>query len=280
MRLGLLHSTIREEDKLFMAAAGDLGLEIVPLDVRGMILNPDCWQDSYNIMLERCLSTSLGWHAVMFIESMGIPVVNPIRVAANCENKMQTSLLLHQHGVPTPPFALAFGETEAKRAVEQLGGYPVVLKPVSGSWGRLLAKINDEDALEGVVEQKMLLGSPSHKLLYLQKYIEKRGRDIRATVVGNSVPCAIHRYSPHWITNTARGAHAEPCAVDEAMEKICLQAAATVGGGFLGVDLFETADGYLINELNHTPEFKNVQRVTGVNIAQAALRYCMEVAVQ
>jgi [lysine-biosynthesis-protein LysW]--L-2-aminoadipate ligase len=280
MKLGLLHSTIREEEKLLLCAARDLGVDSTSIDVRETVLNPERWSEHYDVALERCLSRTIGYHAVMFFESMGVKVVNSLQVAENCENKMRTSLLLRRYGVPTPPFALAFDETEAKQAVEQLGGYPVVLKPVSGSWGRLLAKVNDDDALEALIEQKLVMGSPIQKPLYLQKYLAKRGRDIRVAVVGKNVPSAIYRYCSHWITNMARGAHAEMCPVDEEMKKIALQAAAAVGGGFLGVDLFETEDGYMVNEVNHTPEFKNVQRVTGVNVAREVISYCMEVAAE
>ncbi len=280
MRLGLLHTTIREEEKLLLAAARDFNVEIEAVDVRGIVLDPSWRRDSFDLVLERCVSTTIGWHATMFFETMGIKVVNSLLVAANCENKMKTSLLFHKFDVPTPPFALAFTEDEAKKAVEQLGGFPVVLKPVSGSWGRLLAKINDEDALEAVIEQKMVLGSPAQKPLYLQKYYQKKGRDIRVAVVGDHVPSAIHRYCPHWITNMARGARAENCPVDDEMRRIALRASAAVGGGYLGVDLFETEEGYLVNEVNHVPEFKNVQRVTGVNIAREVISYCLEVAAE
>jgi len=278
MRIGLLHSTIREDEKLLIDSARKQNTEIEILDVRGQVFNVETWQKKYDCLLLRCISATAGIHASMFFEHLELPVVSSLQVMAICENKFLTSLELRKNKVPTVPFVLALSEHEAIEAVNQLGGYPVVLKPVSGSWGRLLAKINDQDALEAVIEQKHILGSPSHKALYIQKYINKNGRDIRVTTVGNRVVCAIYRDADHWITNTARGARASVCKVDKTLEQISLAASQAVGGGVLGIDMFETDDGYIVNEVNHTPEFKNVQRTTGVNVAKAIIDYCHEVA--
>lgn len=275
MKIGLLHSTIREDEKLLLAAAEKRGVEIVRTDVREQVLNPATWVPQYDVALERCLSTTLGTQAVLYCESMGVRVVNASRVAEVCENKFLTSLTLRNAKVPTPPFALVFSEQEAVDAVAQLGGYPVVLKPISGSWGRLIAKINDQDALEGVIEQRLVMGSPSQKALYIQKYVEKNGRDIRVMVVGDEVVCAMYRETAHWITNIARGAQAHPCPLSEKLTRVSLAAAQAVGGGILGVDLFETEDGYSVNEINHTPEFKGLQTVSERDIAEAMLAYCV-----
>lgn len=275
MKIGLLHSTIREDEKLLLAAAERRGIEIARIDVREQVLSPVTWTTTCDIMLERCLSTTLGTQAVLFLESLGVPVVNGSRVAHLCDNKFLTSLTLRNAKVPTPPFALVFSEQEAIAAVEKLGGYPVVLKPIAGSWGRLIAKINDQDALEGVIEQRLVMGSPSQKALYLQKYVEKNDRDIRTMVVGNEVVSAMYRETQHWITNIARGAQARPCPLSPALIQVSLAAVRAVGGGILGVDLFETEDGLSVNEINHTPEFKGLQTVSERDIADVMLTYCM-----
>jgi len=177
MRIGLLHTTIREEEKSLLAAADARGIEIVRIDVREQVLNPATWTARCGVMIERCLSTTLGAQVALFLESLGMRVVNASRVAYVCDNKFLTSLVLRNAHIATPSCALVFSEREAIAAVDQLGGYPVVLKPIAGSWGRLIAKINDQDALEGIIEQKMVMGSPVQKALYLQKYVEKHGRD-------------------------------------------------------------------------------------------------------
>lgn len=274
IKLAILHTTIRGDEKLLIEAAGNHGVDLEIIDVREQILAPSQKFD-FAVILERCVSTTKGMHAAEFFENIGIPVVNSLQVARICDNKFITSLILEKAGVPTPAFALAFGQDQAKTAVSQIGGYPVVLKPLSGSWGRLLAKINDSDSLEAVIEQKSILGGPHHHAFYFQKYIEKPGRDIRINVIGSKVVAAIYRQSDHWITNTARGAVALPCQVDKNLEKIALKTAEAIGKGIIGIDVFETKDGYLVNEVNHTMEFKNVQRVTGIDVAGKIIEYCI-----
>lgn len=278
IKIGLLHTTIRPDEKLIIEASKKRSINLVPIDVRRQILIKDSSFNQFDLLLQRCVSTTLGLHATVFFESMGIGVVNSLAISYICENKFATSLRLINSNIPTIPFALVFSEEEAVAAVELLGGYPVVIKPVSGSWGRLLAKINDRDALEAVIEQKLILGTPPHKAFYLQKYIDKKGRDIRVTTAGNKVVCAIYRESDHWITNTARGATAKPCIVDSNLKNLSLKVAKAVGGGILGIDFFETNNGYVVNEVNHTAEFKNIQRVTRVDVAGAILDYCVEKA--
>lgn len=278
LKLGLLHTTIREDEKLLIREAEIKDIELTILDARYQIFNTQTWNNNFNVILERCLSTTVGFQATLFFERMGMKVVNSSIVANNCDNKFLTSLLLSEQKIPTIPFALVFTEDQAKEAVEQLGGYPVVIKPVSGSWGRLLAKMNDDDSLEGIIEQKQVLGSPMQKALYLQKYINKPGRDIRVVVIDSQIICAIYRETKHWITNTARGAEAKNCPIDPKLTEICSKASRAVGGGILGIDIFETDEGYVVNEINHTMEYKNVQRVTGVNVAAEIIAYCQEVS--
>ncbi len=275
IKLGLLHSTIRGDEKLLIEAAHKHGVNLSLVDVRNEIFDPVHSTYRFDIVLERCVSTVKGTHALEFFTSIGIPTVNSLVVAQVCENKFATSLSLVRCQVPTLRFALVFGEEQAKKAVSELGGYPVVIKPVSGSWGRLIARVNDEHALEAIIEQKTVLGSPSHHAIYIQQYIEKPGRDIRIHVVGGKVIAAIYRKSSHWITNTARGAEALPCSINKDLEKIAKMAGDAIGDGVLGIDIFETKDGYMVNEVNHTMEFKNVQRVTGIDVAGKIIEYCL-----
>lgn len=274
--LAILHTTIRADEKLLMAAAEAKGLTVKLVDVRSEVLHPATYQPDFTIALERCVSTVKGTYATHFLEAMGVKVVNPSSVASVCEDKFLTSLALERAGVPTPAFALVFGPEEAKQAIDRLGGFPTVIKPNLGSWGRLLAKINDRDALEAVIEHKDVLGSPDHKAIYLQAYVNKPGRDIRVFVIDGEALCAIYRTSPHWITNTARGGQATNCPLTPQLNKIAKAASDAVGGGILALDVFETADGYTINEINHTMEFKNSETPTGVSISGAMIDYCIK----
>jgi len=157
-------------------------------------------------------------------------------------------------------------------------GYPVVLKPAVGSWGRLLSKINDRDSAESILEHKTVLGTYHHSIFYIQKYVEKKGRDIRSFVVGDRCIAAIYRTSEHWITNTAKGAVASKCEVTHEIAELSVRAAKAVGGGILAIDLFESEEGLTVNEVNYTMEFKNSVHTTGVNIPEHVVDFVLEAA--
>ena len=273
--LAVFHSTVRLEEKLILEAARKKGVAVRLRDIREEVLDPRSFAQDFDVALERSVSTVKGDYLVAFLEALGAPVVNSAAVARACGDKFQTSLLLERAGVPTPRFALAFGLDQAREAVARLGGYPVVAKPPLGSWGRLLAKINDEDALEAVLEHKDVLGTPPQKAYYLQEYVRKPGRDVRAFVFGAEARCAIARESAHWITNTARGAAARNYPVTVEMRGVCARAAAAVGEGLLAIDLFETPGGLTVNEVNHTMEFKNSEAPTGYPISEAVVDYAL-----
>lgn len=273
--LGILHSTIREEEKFILNAARKRGIKTHLVDIREEVFNPALYRANFDLALERSVSTVKGLYATKFLESLGIRVINSSKVASICEDKFFTSLTLQVAKVPTPQFALVFGIEQAKQACKQLGGFPVVLKPNLGSWGRLLAKVNDTDSLEAIIEHKDVLGSPYQKAIYIQKYIDKPERDIRAFVIDNEVICAIYRTSSHWITNTARGGVATNCPLTAELRSISKKASEAIGGGILAIDIFETGSGLSVNEINHTMEFKNSEAPTHVSISGAIVDYCI-----
>ena len=274
MKIGFLHSLIRKEEKLLIEAFKQRGVELVMLDDRKLIFDLESTLE-VDVVLERCINHSRAMHGLRLLESSGIRCINTSEVSRVCGDKMLSSLALKEAGVPQPPLRIAFTEKSALVAIEELG-YPVVLKPAVGSWGRLLSKVNDREAAESLLEHKAILGSYHHSIFYIQKYVEKQGRDIRSFVVGNECIAAIYRTSPHWITNTARGAVASGCPVTDEIRTVSLAAANAVGGGVLAVDLFETADGVLVNEVNYTMEFRNSIETTGVNIPAHMVDYVLE----
>jgi [lysine-biosynthesis-protein LysW]--L-2-aminoadipate ligase len=212
------------------------------------------------------------------LNDRGILTVNSYEVALICGNKLETSSALQRCGVAMPRCKIAFTPASALAAIEELG-YPVVLKPAVGSWGRLLSKINDREAAEAILEHKEILGSYHHSIFYVQEYVDKPARDIRAFVVGDETICAIYRHSEHWITNTARGATTSNCPVTEEINRLALAAAHAVGGGVVAVDLLEAPDGQLlVNEVNYTMEFRNSIDVTGVDIPGRIASYAMHIA--
>lgn len=279
-RIGVLYSRVRVEEKWIFAAMERRGLDYERLDSRRVTFdldNPDAW-GQYDAILERSISYTNGLYALRVLDAWGVPTVNKLSVAEACGDKLTTSAALSKAGVPQPRNVIAFTPESALDVIEQMG-YPVVLKPVVGSWGRLLAKINDREAAEAILEHKAVLGSVQHSIFYIQEYIEKPGRDIRAFVIGDQTVTAIYRKSPHWITNTARGGEGEVCHLTPELEEICSGAAQAVGGGVLAVDVIEHPErGYLVNEINHTMEFHTTQPVTGVDIADLMVEYVVGVA--
>jgi [lysine-biosynthesis-protein LysW]--L-2-aminoadipate ligase len=210
-------------------------------------------------------------------KGMGAVTVNDPDVIRICGDKAQTSMALMRNGVPTPKTSIAFDQKMAISKIEEMG-YPIVLKPVIGSWGRLLSKVESRNSAEAILEHKTVLGGFQHSVFYIQDYVEKSGRDIRAFFVGDETICAIYRDSDHWITNTARGGKVSNCPVSDELNDLCQRTASAVGGGVLAIDLFETGDGLIVNEVNHTMEFKNSVEPTGVDIPSRVINYFTEIA--
>jgi [lysine-biosynthesis-protein LysW]--L-2-aminoadipate ligase len=227
-----------------------------------------------DVLFERSISYSRGLYISRIFEAHGVPVVNSSLVAERCGDKYITSQILAKNGIPTPRVYMAFDEESALSAIEAMG-YPCVLKPVVGSWGRLLAKVENRHMAESLIEHKSSLGV-NHQVFYIQEYINKPGRDIRAFVIGDETICAIYRSSENWITNTARGGVATNCPITDEIAELCQRAARAVSGGLLALDLFETENGLTINEINHTMEFRNSITTTGVNIPEKMIDYVLQ----
>ncbi len=274
-RVALLVSRIRVEEKLLLRALEDAGAEVQLVRDGDLVFGPDAarFPIQADVLVERSVSTSRGLYALRLAEQAGLPTINRYATAAVCADKILTTAALQEADVPQPRARVAFDRASALTAMEELG-YPVVLKPTVGSWGRLLARINDRDAAEAVLEHRQVLGGYQHHIYYIQELVPKPDRDIRAFVVGDATIAAIYRSSAHWITNTARGGRASNCPITPELDAICRQAAQAVGGGVLAIDLFEDPHrGLLVNEINHTMEFRNSIDTTGVNIPAAVAEY-------
>jgi [lysine-biosynthesis-protein LysW]--L-2-aminoadipate ligase len=282
MRVGLLHSRVRVEEKLLLDELRGLGADVDWIDVRDVILDlhhPEPWQQ-YDVVFDRCLSHSQSLAIATVLDAWNIPCVNHASVNRICGDKVETSARLIAAGVPTIPVRIAVSDESALAAIEQTG-YPAVLKPPVGSWGRLLAKVNDRESAEAIVEHKLSMGAVTHGIFYIQPYVEKGGVDIRTFVIGDRTICGIRRRSGHWITNTARGATAEKCEISDAIADISVRAAHAVGGGMLAIDLFESEDGgLLVNEVNASMEFRNSSKPTGINIPRLMAGYVLQAARQ
>lgn len=278
VKIGLLHSLVRPEEKLLIKELrARPGVELEMIDDRKLTFH--LGEDSFDldVVLERCINHSRAMHGLRLFENAGVSCVNSSRVATVCGDKILTSVQLEEYGVPQPQVRVAFTEESTLEAIEEMG-YPVVLKPAVGSWGRLLAKVNDRDAAESILEHKTILGSYHHSIFYIQQYVEKRGRDIRSFVIGDDCVAAIYRYADHWITNTARRGRAENCPLTDELKDVSVRAARAVGGGVVAADIFEGPDGLLVNEVNYTMEFRNSIHTTGVDIPGRIVDYLLRVA--
>ena len=276
MKIGVLCSIIRKEEKLLFSELEKRGVEFDKIDVRDIILDYHEKMSHYDVILERSINHSRALYTLRIINGWGIKTVNMYDVANVCGNKLLTTAALVENNVPTPQTKIAYTPESALKAIEEMG-YPVVLKPAVGSWGRLIGKINDRDAAEAILEHKTILGSYHHSVFYIQEYIPKEGKDIRSFVVGDKTIAAIYRSSSHWITNTARGGTTSNCPVTDELNEISVKGAKAVGGGVVALDLFETPDGYSVNEVNYTMEFRNSIDVTGVDIPAKIIDYVLRV---
>jgi len=278
IRIGFLYTRLRVEEKyLLEELEKHRDVEIVRISDDDSFFDIHQLAEPIDVLFERSISYSRGLYISRIFEAHRIPVVNSSLVAERCGDKYITSQILVQSGIPTPRVYMAFDEESALMAIEAMG-YPCVLKPVVGSWGRLLAKVENREMAEALVEHKATLGV-NHQIFYIQEYINKPGRDIRAFVIGDEAICAIYRSSENWITNTARGGIATNCPVTDEIAELCQRAARAVGGGLLALDLFETDNGLTINEINHTMEFRNSIATTGVDIPQKMIEYVLAQAV-
>ncbi len=278
MKIAVLLSRVRVEEKLLLQAFEKRGLAVEIIDDREIIfdLQENTWSH-YDVVVDRCVTQSRALYSLRILNDWGVPTVNSYRVVRICNNKLETSSVLVQHGLPVPRCKIAFDPETALVAIEEMG-YPVILKPTIGSWGRLLAKINDREAAEAILEHKETLGNYEHSIFYIQEFIDKPARDIRSFVVGEENIAAIYRYSQHWITNTARGGKAENCPITPEIRDLSLAAAKAVGGGVVAVDLLESRDGrLLVNEVNHNMEFRNSIDTTGVDIPARVVDYVVKV---
>jgi [lysine-biosynthesis-protein LysW]--L-2-aminoadipate ligase len=282
MKAAIICSLVRPEEKMLIEAFArhDAPCEVV--DDRGIrfdLHTLSAWKQ-YDVVVERCVSQSRAREVQGALNLAGVKTVNTYDVVENCGDKFITSQLLVQHGVPTPRTKLAFTPETALQAIEEMG-YPCVLKPVVGSWGRMVTRINDRDAAEGMLELRDVLGGYEQHIYYVQEYIKKPSRDIRAFVVGGRTIAAIYRTSEHWITNTARGGKATNCPVTPELDQLCSAAAHAVGDGIVAVDVLEDEQrGLLVNEINHTMEFRNSVAPTGVDIPGAIVQFAVKLAAQ
>ena len=269
-----LYDTIRLEEKLLIESAkkNDINLEMV--DCKNLFVNLNDKKSFDGPVLQRCVSYYRNLHSTAAIEGQGTKVVNCLNTGIFAGNKLFTHMLLQKAGVATPDATVAFSKDSALEALEK-NGFPKIIKPTVGSWGRMVSKINDMDAAEGIIDGREAM-YPIHQVHFLEEFVERPPRDIRVIVIGDNVAAGIYRNSGdgNWKTNTHLGGSAEICEISNELEDICIKAKDAVYGDIVGIDLMESKDkGMVVHEINNTTEFRNVVRVTGVDIPKLMLEY-------
>ena len=282
-KLGLLYDQLRPDERLIIDAAKRDGVDLTLYDTSELALDVTDVSDPGGLadaFLQRCISYFRSIHVTAALEAYGRPVVNSFKAASTCGNKLFSSICLSRAKIPTPRTFVAFTQESSLKALEQLG-YPAVLKPVVGSWGRLVALIKDSESAKSIIEAREYL-HPIQQVYYLQEKVERPNRDIRCYVIGERAVAAIYRHAPpgDFRTNTARGGVAENLPLTPELEELSVRSAQAVGGGAFGVDLMETDSGLVVHEVNHTTEFKNTVRVTHVDIPKLLLEYTLRQAKQ
>ena len=280
-KVRIVYDRVRLEEKMLEEKSVELGYDTKMIDAKTTNLSTESKRndlDLGDIVLERCVSYYRGLHFTACLEFLGVPVLNRFEVANNCGNKMLTSLLLKKHGVPTPKTYFSFSPESALEVLDK-HGYPLVIKPIIGSWGRGVILLKDRDTADAIMEVRELVDGPLDRIFYLQEAISRPPRDIRAIAVGDQVIAAMYRTSPTggFKTNIALGAEPVPCEITKELEDICIKASKAVGGGILGIDVMEDQKrGFVVHEVNNTVEFKGLARVAKRNIPKEMIQYAVD----
>jgi len=281
--IGLLYDRIRWDEKALINASKKANVAIKPIDCKKIYIDledsGDIEKRLGSVVLQRCVSHFRGLHVASILESMGLSVINPFQVSLVCGNKLYTTLALIKAGVPTPKTMMAFDPEAALEALDAMG-YPAVLKPVVGSWGRLVSIVKDRESAEAIIEAREEIRNSLLQIYYVQKFVERPPRDIRVLVIGDEVVAASYRYSSkgEWRTNVARGGVSKPCPMTPELEDVSIKASKAVNGGVVAVDCMEGPDGLLVHEVNSTVEFRGLSSTTNIDIAGKIIEYVVEAA--
>ncbi|MFX1571853.1 MAG: RimK family alpha-L-glutamate ligase [Promethearchaeota archaeon] len=254
----------------------------IPSSVKLSISFKDKFEDKFNI-LETKAALVRGFGAgitqkVFFrldilraIEECGVKLINSRESLEIASDKFLTSIFLDRYNIPTPKTIICEDPHTAIESFEELGE-DCVLKPLFGSKGVGITRINDKGFAENVIYSLGRL----NEVFYLQEFIKHQNRDIRILVLGNKVIAGMYRVGDSWKTNIHAGAKAERLDINSELEKLALKVAKVTKTKIAGVDIIESEKGYLVLEVNSIPGFTALQKVTDVNLAEEIVNYFLE----
>lgn len=281
--VGLVYDIIRWDEKALINASKRKGIPLKLIDCKKTYLNledTENLQETFgSVVIQRCISYFRGLHTTSILENMGLYVINPFQVSLICGNKLFTTLALVKEGIPVPKTAVAFDPETVLKALDEMG-YPAVLKPVVGSWGRLVSLVKDRESAQALIETRQEIKNALLQIYYIQKFVKRPPRDIRVIVVGDEVVAASYRYSPRgdWRTNVARGGISKPCPITPELEQLALKVSGAVNGGVVAIDCMEGPYGLVVNEVNSTVEFRGISSATNIDVAGKIIDYAVEMA--
>ena len=278
-KISIVFDRLRTEEKMLQKEATELGHDASLIDAKTTQINTSSQIQDFefgNIVLERCVSYYRGLYITACLEFLDVPVINKFNVSTICGNKLLTSMLLKKNNIPTPKTHFSFSADAARKNLENTG-YPMVIKPVIGSWGRSVVPLKDKDTSDAIIEQREITDGPLDRIFYLQEMIDRPPRDIRVITIGDKAITAMYRKSSDsFKTNIALGAEPEICDITNEIEDLCAKASKAVGGGILGVDLMEDKEkGLVVHEVNNTVEFKGLIKVANINIPKEMIEFAV-----
>ena len=273
---------LRTEEKMLQKQAAELGHNASLIDAKITQINTSSQTQDFDFgdtVLERCISYYRGLYFTACLEFLDIPVINKFDVSATCGNKLLTSMLLKKNNIPTPKTYFSFSADAARKNLEDVG-YPLVIKPVIGSWGRNVVPLKDKDTADAIIEQREITDGPLDRIFYLQELVDRPPRDIRVITIGDKAITAMYRKSSgNFKTNIALGAEPEICNITNEIEDLCAKTSKVVGGGILGIDLMEDKEkGLVVHEVNNTVEFKGLVKVANTNIPKEMIEYALNLS--
>lgn len=205
------------------------------------------------------------------MEKYGIRLINSREALEIASDKFLTSMYLEKHDIPTPKTIICENSEDALEGFEELGG-DVILKPLFGSKGIGMTRLNDKGFAENVIHSLAEL----NEIFYLQEFVEHYNRDIRILVLGNDAVAGMYRISDDWKTNIHAGARSEKIELTDELNVLAIKAAIATKTEIAGVDIIESEKGFQVIEVNSIPGFTALQKVTTINLAEKIITYFLE----
>jgi len=276
----LVYDILRWEEKEILNEAKKREINLNTLEIKNVNFKLDKNVEKSlkeEIFLQRCTSSTRRLFSTAILEYAGGQVINNFQTNLISSNKLLTNIILLKNRIPAPLSYVSFSEDSCIKSSEILG-FPLVFKPIVGSWGRFVHKIRDQYELKNILEYRSFLNSMYKEVFYIQEYVEKPCRDIRCIVVGDEIVATIYRYQANddFRTNVALGGKVEEARLSDVQKEIFFKVKEAIGGEILGIDAMEKKDQILINEINSSVEFGGAAKVAGKKIVESILNYIVK----